>query len=149
MPCRSRVWFARRVTATRSSRRPRVVGLGVGPRLLTDLLGRILADRGLVVTPLTAPGAAGQPADTGADTGADADAGARPVRVDVALVHDAVPADVTAEVVVTLPEAGLAPASTTQVTVQRPGGPLTVEVSDLGELIDLIVDLADDLANNG
>lgn len=143
MPCLSPVWFARRVTATRSSRRPRVVGLGVGPRLLTDLLGRILADRGLVVTPLTAPGAAAQPADGGADTGT------RRVRVDVALVHGAVPPDVTAEIVVNLPEHGLAPASTTQVTVQRPGGPLTVEVSDLGELIDLIVDLAEDLANNG
>lgn len=111
-----------------------VVGLGLGPELLADVLGRLLARHGLVVTRLPA-----------AEGTASVGAGPQqpPGAVDVALVYGS-PEGVAATVVVCLPDAdrGSGSQSRRGVVVARPDRCDTVEVEDVEGLVALVVELA-------
>lgn len=111
-----------------------VVGLGVGPELLADVLERLITRRGLVVTRL--------PAVEGT---ACAGAGPQesPGSVDVAVVYGT-PGRVAAAVVVCLPDDGRGSLSQPRpsVVVARSDRSDTVEVEDVESLVSLIVELA-------
>lgn len=116
------------MASARVSGSTRTVGLGVQPRLLADLLGRIFADHGLAVTLIGPCGHVREELDQS--------------HIDVAVICGPPPDDVDADTLVQLPEHGLSPDALTEVAVVRPDGRLSVEVADLHALVDLVVDLA-------
>lgn len=120
------------VTCSSTPRRPPVVGLEAAPELLADALSRIIAQRGLEVVRLSS--AEDAPYE-----------GQRSNDVDVAVVCGGVPGCAPADVVVCLPEGDLdASEATTDVLVVGPHGHVTVEVTDLERLVELVVELLAD-----
>lgn len=103
-------------------RRPsRRVLVDLEPQLLTQLVQRMLAARG--VTALDLATAAGE-------------------HVDVALLGGAVPADLDAGVMVRLEEAGWDMPAAVKIRAVGAGQPRVVELADVDELVDLLTALA-------
>lgn len=107
----------------------------LSPELLADVLGRVIAGRGVEVIRLPV-------GEETAEEGPDEP----PSGVDVAVVSEEPPPEgVPAEIVVWLPEGGLHTwGAGTEVLVTAPHGEANVEVADLDGLVELIVKLTAD-----